>query len=175
MDNARIRRVPIARVAIHKNAKAAFRFTQGLNPQCDISLLKSCSTGTWSTCVPRAIKIDKSYHVFSGWHGLLYAGAIEQQISVIIQPELESYQITHEAWRFAIGALAFQSDKAKHPAYLAELAKICPLVNSARFLTRRFETPRAFSYSFAPIDPKSVDTQLSKLLTSRLQPLEGKQ
>ncbi|KFZ30795.1 hypothetical protein IDSA_06810 [Pseudidiomarina salinarum] len=175
MDKTSIRRVPIARVAIHRDAKTAFRFTQGLKPQCDISLLKPCRTGTWSTSVPQAIKIDKFYHVFSAWHGLLYAGAIEQQISVIIEQELESYQITHEAWRCAIGALAFQSDKAEHPAYLAELAKICPLVNSASFLTRRFETPRAFSYSFASIDPKSVDTQLSKLLTSRLQPLEGNQ
>lgn len=173
MDNGRKKRVPIAKVRIHQQAKFAFRYTQGLKPQCDISLLKTCSTGTWSPVLPRAVKIGSWYHVFSGWHGLLYSGALEKSISIIVEPEMERFDIYQEAVRFAFGTLTFQSDKKRYPAHLAELAECCPMVNSGVFLTRPFETSRAFSYSIAPIDKKSVNTQWAKLHASRVEPVGG--
>lgn len=174
LDGARIKKIAREKVIVHQDAQFAFRFTQTLTPQCNISLVNACFTGTWSMMLPVVVKVGKVFHVISGWQGLLFSGAMEDQIFVVVLKDITNEDADRLSVRFAVSMLLSQLQKTTHNGAIAELAKCRPELLSGQLFNKRFDTPRSLSYSLAPIDPKSVDTQLDRIFEARLGWLRSK-
>lgn len=168
MDGAKIKKVPLTKIAVHQEARFAFRFTQSLTPQCNISLLKACFTGTWSTMIPIVVKVENVFYMISGWQGLLFSGAVENKISVLVVKDITNKEANGLSVLFAVSMLVSQIKKTIHNGATAELADRRPELLSSQIFNVIFDTPRSFSYSLAPIDPKSVDTQRARINEERL-------
>lgn len=175
MDGAKIKKVPRTKVRVHQEARFAFRFTQTLTPQCNISLVNACFTGTWSMMLPVVVKLGKVFHVISGWQGLLFSGAMEDQIFVVVLKDITNEDADRLSVRFAVSMLLSQMQKNTHNGAIAELATRRPELLSGQLFNKSFDTPRSLSYSLAPIDPKSVDTQLDRIFEKRVGWLRSQQ
>lgn len=174
MDGLKTRQVPLAKIAVHPEARFAFRFTQALVPQCNISLVSACYTGTWSPMFPIVVKVESLYLVVGGWQGLLFSGEIEDKIYVVVLKSVTNEEVRKSSLRFAVSMLLSQIHKNRHNGAIAELAEHRPELLSSPVFNKTFETPRSLSYSLAPIDPKSVDKQRDRINEERLDRLRSK-
>jgi hypothetical protein len=173
MDGAKIKKIPLTKIAVHQDARFAFRFTQTLTPQCNISLVRACHTGTWSSMFPIVVKIENVFHVIGGWQGLLFSGEVEDQVFVVVLKNSTNADVRTISMRFAVSMLLSQTQKNKHNGAISELAEHRPELLSGLVFNKSFDTPRSFSYSLAPIDPKSVDTQRARINEERLDCLRS--
>lgn len=173
MESANFKKVPVNKIAVHQDARFAFRFTQTLTPQCNISLVRACHTGTWSSMFPIVVRLENLFHVIDGWQGLLFSGQVEDQVIVGVLKNSTNVDVRKISMRFAVSMLLSQTQKNKHNGAIAELAEHWPELLSGLIFNKSFDTPRSYSYSLAPIDPKSVDTQRARINEERLGWLRG--
>ncbi len=173
MEGIKNKKVPLTKIAVHQDARFAFRFTQTLTPQCDISLMRACHTGTWSHTLPLVVKLDNLFYVISCWQGLLFSAEVEDHIWVGVLKSITDLDVSKFSMRFAVSMLLSQTQKNKHNGAIAELAERRPELLSSLIFNKSFDTPRSFSYSLAPVDPKSVDTQRTRINEERLRWLRG--
>ena len=172
MTKGKLKVVPLNKVLIHRLARDPFRFSRGLEPQCEVSALRNGSTGTYSPIIPWAVMINGEYHVFSHWHGLLHSSEQNPKIPIISFKDLTDLDIQFQARSFVLQLLSMQFHKATFHAQLFELAKRFPDIKRPPFLQSPFYTPKSFAYRFGQVDKKAIGRQHAQL-SRKLNPTGG--
>lgn len=172
MNKGSLRVVPIKSVVIHRFARDLFRFSKGLEPQCEVSALCNGSTGTYSPIIPWAIKIKSEYHVFSHWHGILHSNEQNLKIPIVTFKDLTDSEIRWQARSFIVQLLSIQFHKSTYHGQLAELAERYPEIKGLFFSEGRHSTSKSFAYKYGQIDRKSVQRQCARL-SKRFNPNSG--